>query len=315
MKRLDKNIVLGTWAWGDNNSYFGNNYDENHFKAIFDEANKQGLNIWDTAYAYGNGASEEILGNLIQDMPREEVIISTKFTPQMEDGTENAVSNMLEGSLKRLKTNYIDYYWIHNDANVEKWTPKVIPLLQSGKIRHIGVSNHTLSEIKRVQEILNEAGLKLDAVQNHYSLLDRTSEQAGILKYCKENQITFFAYMILEQGALSGKYDIEHPFPAGSVRAKSYNSKLPELTELINTLREIGVRHNLSVAQTVMAWTISKNVLPIIGVTRVKHVDDAAQVLTAGKLTNNEIKTLEQVADEANVNTIAGWEQDMRKDN
>lgn len=257
MKRLDKNIVLGTWAWGDNNSYFGNNYDENHFKAIFDEANKQGLNIWDTAYAYGNAASEEILGNLIQDMPREEVIISTKFTPQMEDGTENAVSNMLEGSLKRLKTNYIDYYWIHNDANVEKWTPKVIPLLQSGKIRHIGVSNHTLSEIKRVQEILNEAGLKLDAVQNHYSLLDRTSEQAGILKYCKENQITFFAYMILEQGALSGKYDIEHPFPAGSVRAKSYNSKLPELTELINTLREIGVRHNLSVAQTVMAWAIS----------------------------------------------------------
>lgn len=64
-----------------------------------------------------------------------------------------------------------------------------------------------------------------------------------------------------------------------------------------------------------MAWAISKNVLPIIGVTRVKHVDDAAQVLTAGKLTNNEIKTLEQVADQANVNTIAGWEQDMRKDN
>ncbi len=230
----------------------------------------------------------------------------------MEDGTANAMENMLEGSLKRLKTDYVDYYWIHNDADVEKWTPQLIPLLKSGKIKHVGVSNHTLSEIKRVQEILGEAGFKLDAVQNHLSLLDRTSEQAGILDYCKESNIEFWAYMILEQGALTGKYDVNHPFPEGSARAQIYNSKLPELTELINTLQEVGAAHDLTVAQTAMNWAVTKGVLPIVGVTSAKHVDDAAKV-SASHLTNEEMERLEKVADKAEVNTIGSWEQDMRE--
>lgn len=306
-------IVLGTWAWGDNNSYFGNSYGQEHFKTIYDQAIKEGLIFWDTAFAYGGGASETLLGNLSQATPREKLILSTKFTPQLADGSDNAVEEMLNGSLKRLQTDYVDYYWIHNDADVERWTPKLIPLLKSGKIKHVGVSNHTLSEIKRVQEILGTAGYRLDAVQNHLSLPDRTSEQAGILDYCKQNNITFFAYMILEQGALTGKYDVDHPFPAGSVRANVYNAKLPELTHLIDALREVGSHHNLSVAQTAMSWAVSKGVLPIIGVTKVKQVDDAA-VVAGTKLTDEEVKQLEEVADAAGVNTIGSWEQDMRKD-
>lgn len=261
-------IVLGTWAWGDNNSYFGNNYDQAHFQKVYDEAIKAGLTFWDTAYAYGAGASEKLLGNLMQNTPREQLTISTKFTPQMADNSSKPVETMLTGSLQRLQTDYVDYYWIHNNADVEKWTPQVIPLVKSGKVKHIGVSNHTLSEIKRVQEILNEAGLRLDAVQNHLSLLDRTSEQAGILDYCRENGIQFFAYMVLEQGALAGKYTTDNPLPAGSVRAQVYNNKLPQLTSLINELKEVGAKHNISVAQTAMAWAVSKGALPIIGVTK-----------------------------------------------
>lgn len=313
MTKKAANIVLGTWAWGDNNSYFGNNYGKDHFKKIYDEAMKDGLNFWDTAYAYGMGTSEILLGDLSHNTPREDLVLSTKFTPQLADGTENAMAKMLEGSLKRLQTDYIDYYWIHNNADVEKWTPQLIPLLKSGKIKHVGVSNHTLSEIKRVQEILDNDGYHLDAVQNHLSLLDRTSEQAGILDYCKEQGITFFAYMILEQGALTGKYDIDHPFPEGSVRAKVYNGKLPELTELIKTLRVIGEEHNLSIAQTAMSWAVTKGVLPIIGVTKLAQVTDAAQV-SSTTLTEEEVQKLEQVADQAGVNTIGSWEQDMRKE-
>ena len=73
--------------------------------------------------------------------------------------------------------------------DVEKYTPMLIPLAQSGQIREIGVSNHSLAEIKRVDEILGKAGLKVFAVQNHYSLLNRSSEESGILDYCKENGI------------------------------------------------------------------------------------------------------------------------------
>ncbi len=249
----------------------------------------------------------------MEHTPREELTISTKFTPQMADNSENPVEQMFEGSLKRLKTDYIDYYWIHNDADVEKWTPMVINLVKSGKVKHIGVSNHTLSEIKRVQKILVEAGLKLDAVQNHLSLLDRTSEQAGILDYCRQNNIEFFAYMVLEQGALTGRYNQDNPFPAGSVRAQVYNNKLPQLTELLNNLQAIGDKHGISIAQTAMAWAMAKGALPIIGVTKVNQVKDAKAV-TQVQLTSSEINQLEEVADKANVNTIGSWEQDMRED-
>lgn len=118
--------------------------------------------------------------------------------------------------------------------------------------------------------------------------------------------------MILEQGALTGKYDSDHPFPAGSARAQIYNQKLPELTELINTLKEVGESHDLTIAQTAMSWAVTKGTLPIIGVTSAKHVDDAAKVV-ATELTSEEMDRLEKVADKAGVNTIGSWEQDMRE--
>ncbi len=72
----------------------------------------------------------------------------------------------------------------------------LIPLLQSGKVKRVGVSNHNLAQIRRANEILNASGYSLSAVQNHYSLLYRASEEAGILDYCRQNNITFFAYMV-----------------------------------------------------------------------------------------------------------------------
>ena len=86
--------------------------------------------------------------------------------------------------------------------------------------------------MKEAADILAEEGLKISAIQNHYSLLNRSSETSGILDYCRENDITFFSYMVLEQGALTGKYDTEHPFPAYSDRGRTYNPMLPQLEKL-----------------------------------------------------------------------------------
>ena len=195
--------------------------------------------------------------------------------------------------------------------DVEKYTPMLIPLAKAGKIREIGVSNHNLSEIKRAAEILGEAGLKISAVQNHFSLLNRSSETSGILDYCKENGITFYAYMVLEQGALSGKYDAEHPFPEGSDRAASYNPILPELGELLDKLREVGAAHDASAAQAAAAWAIAKGTLPIIGVTKVAQVADAVRMAEI-QLTEKETEELEALAAAANVSTIRGWEKEMK---
>lgn len=312
-KKMPK-IAMGAWSWGagvaGGDQVFGNHLEEKDLKPIFAAAMEQGLNLWDTATVYGMGASEDILGSFIRQSNKDEVIVSTKFTPQIAGMYEDSMEKMADASCERLGIEVIDLYWIHNPADVERWTPELISLLKSGKVKEVGVSNHNLAEIKRVNEILGEQGFKISAVQNHFSLLNRSSESSGILEYCRENGITFFAYMVLEQGALSGKYDTKHPFPEGSDRAKTYNPVLAQLEELTAAMAEIGQKHDLSVAQVGTAWAVSKGVLPIIGVTKVRHVEDAAKAAGV-TMSEAEISHLEALADKANVNTIREWEKKM----
>lgn len=307
-KKLPK-IAMGAWAWG-NDGTFGDNYTSADLKDVYLKAMEKGLNLWDTAVVYGMGTSENILGELTKDTSKEDLILSTKFTPQLDDGTPETMQNMLNGSKERLYTDVIDVYWIHNPMDVEKYTPMLIPLAQSGQIKEIGVSNHSLAEIKRANEILAEAGLKISAVQNHFSLLNRSSEESGILDYCKENGITFYAYMVLEQGALSGKYDTAHQFPADSERGKTYNPMMVEIEKLTTVMKEIGDAHGISVAQTAMAWAIAKDTLPIIGVTKVHHVEEAAKTATVS-LSKEEMERMEKTADELKLSTIRFWEKKM----
>lgn len=313
MKKLPK-IALGTWSWGvgsaGGDQVFGNHLGEEDLKDVFDTAMKEGLNLWDTATVYGMGASEDILGTFARTYPRENVILSTKFTPQIAgDGTDPVV-DMCEASLKRLGTDYIDIYWIHNPADVERWTPGLISLVKSGKVKQVGVSNHNLEQIRRAEEILDKEGVPISAVQNHYSLLYRSSEEAGILDYCKENGIDFYAYMVLEQGALSGKYDAVHPLPEGSQRGDTYNPILPQLENLITVMRKIGKKHGTGVPQVAIAWAIAKGTRPIVGVTKPSHVLDAAKAARI-VLTDSEMEHLEVLAKEANVDTRGSWENPM----
>jgi aryl-alcohol dehydrogenase-like predicted oxidoreductase len=307
-------IALGTWSWGvgfaGGDQVFGNNLGIEELKPVFDAAIKTGLNLWDTAVVYGMGASEEILGTFAKTYPRESLILSTKFTPQIAGDSSDPVADMCASSLERLGTDYIDIYWIHNPADVDKWTKYLIPLVKSGKVKSIGVSNHNLEEIKRAESILAKADVHISAIQNHYSLLYRSSEDGGILDYCKENNITFFAYMVLEQGALSGKYDTKNPLPEGSQRAMTYNPVLPEIEALIGTMKNIGEKYRASVSQIAMAWAIAKGTTPIIGVTKPAHVEDAAKVAEI-VLKAEEIEELELMASKTGIDTRGAWEHPM----
>lgn len=307
-------IILGTWSWGagfaGGDQVFGNNLNEADLKPVFDEAMKNGLNCWDSAVVYGMGTSETLLSAVANGYKREDILISTKFTPQIAGNSENPVAEMLESSLKRFNTDYVDIYWIHNPADVEKWTPFLIPLVKSGKIKRVGVSNHNLTQIKRAEEILSAEGVHVSAIQNHYSLLYRSSEKAGILDYCKENGIDFWGYMVLEQGALSGKYNIKHPLPAGTQRGDTYNPLLQKIEKLVAVQKSIGDKYGVTPAQIAMAWAISKGVMPIIGVTKVYQVMDAVRVAQI-KLTDDEVRALEQAAVDADVDTRGAWEMPM----
>ncbi|MGT2829630.1 aldo/keto reductase [Streptococcus hillyeri] len=313
MTKHTASIVLGTWSWGTGgfaggNVVFGNHLDTTDLKDVFSVAMENGLNTFDTAFAYANGESERILGELVSQYDRSEVVLSDKFTPGMQDDTkENPVADMLEGSLKRLGTDDIDIYWIHNAADVERWTPFLADLVKSGRVKRIGVSNHSLDQVKRVQEILKPAGVQISAVQNHFSLLYRNSIENGLLDYCKENDIQFFSYMVLEQGALSGKYDNQHPMPADSNRGKTYNPMFPALGDLLAELKHLAEQHEVSPAQIATAWAIGRGTTPILGVTKVEQVLDAAKASDL-VLSASEMARLEELALQAGVDTRGGWE-------
>lgn len=308
-------IALGTWAWGDSgeagNGYFGSSLTEASLEEVADKAHANGFTLWDTAVVYGMGRSETVLAKVLERFPRSEYQLSTKFTPQAAGTGDDPVADMLEQSLARLRTDYVDFYWIHNPADVARWTPHLIPLLKSGKVRHVGVSNHNLSEIERADRILEKAGFRVEAVQNHYSLLYRSSEQAGILDYCHNHDIPFFAYMVLEQGALSGRYSPENPLPEGSRRAETYNAMLPQLEALTDKLASIGQKQGAAAPDVATAWAIAKGTTPIIGVTKPNHIDGL--VRAAGMtLSGDDIAELEALADAVSVNTRGWWEKEMQ---
>nr|WP_233634850.1 aldo/keto reductase [Burkholderia cenocepacia] len=145
-------IALGTWAWGDSgeagNGYFGSSLTRAGLEAVADKAHAAGFSLWDTAMVYGMGRSETVLGEVLKRFARSDYRLSTKFTPQAAGTGADPVADMLAQSLARLGTDYVDLYWIHNPADVARWTPHLVPLLESGKIKHVGVSNHNLGEIE-----------------------------------------------------------------------------------------------------------------------------------------------------------------------
>lgn len=307
-------IALGTWAWGDSgeagDGYFGSHLTRAGLEEVADKAHAAGFTLWDTAMVYGMGRSETVLGDVLKRFARSDYQLSTKFTPQAAGTGDDPMTDMLEQSLARLGTDYIDLYWIHNPADVARWTPYLIPLLKSGKVKHVGVSNHNLSEIKRANRILEESGFQVEAIQNHYSLLYRGSEDAGILDYCRSHGIPFFAYMVLEQGALTGRYSPENPLPEGTNRARAYNGMLPQLQALTDKLASIGQSHGAAAPDVATAWAIAKGATPIIGVTRPDYVDGLVRA-TSLTLTGDEVAQLEALADAADVNTRGWWEKEM----
>jgi aryl-alcohol dehydrogenase-like predicted oxidoreductase len=307
-------VALGTWAWGDSgeagDGYFGSQLTASGLREVVEKAQSNGFTLWDTAVAYGMGRSETVLAQALTGYDRSEYQLSTKFTPQIAGEGDDPVAGMLEQSLDRMGTDYVDLYWIHNPADVARWTPLLIPLLRSGRIKHVGVSNHNMKEIALADQILGEAGFRVEAIQNHYSLLYRSSERAGILDHCREHDVRFFAYMVLEQGALTGTYSPTQPLPEGSSRAAVYNGILPQLQALTDRMGAIGQDKGASAADVATAWAIAKGTTPIIGVTKAGYLDGLVQARRI-ELADEEIAELEALADAADVDTRSWWEHEM----
>lgn len=303
---LFPSFAIGTWGWGSgingSDMIFGKTVTQEVLQSVYKMAVSSELTLFDTAAVYGNGEAEKILGNFSEG--NSHVLLSSKYTP-MKYEKSGRLEKSLEASLERLKRKKIDIFWLHMPQNIETNIKKMIELLKQGKIEYIGLSNANLKQIQLADRVLKKAGYKLFGVQNHYSLLYRCSEQAGIIDWCQNNECKFFSYMVLEQGVLTGA----DKFPVLSRRGMAFpKSRLKKLVPLIETMKMIGEKYNAKPAQIAIAHAKSKGFIPIIGVTKpdqAKQLVDTAEIM----LTAEEIKLLEEKADQTGVSVKALWEK------
>ena len=300
-------IAVGTWAWGSGTNgskmVFGSKSNPEALKESFEIAFKSGFTLFDTAAVYGMGNSEKILAEFADG---KDFIFSDKYTPLKKFSPEK-VDNMYSESVEKFNGRIPDIYWLHQPKYIEETLPYLCQMQKDGKIGSIGVSNFDFEQLQAANDIVKKNGCTIAGVQNHFSLLHRDSDKNGVLEWCKNNNAVFFAYMVLEQGALTGKFNSKKKMPFFSRRGFAYNKHLKKLEPLFKELEDIGKKHGLTISQTATAYAISKGTLPIIGVTKPYQAKELAK--TASEvLSKGEILQLETTADEIGVKVKAGWE-------
>lgn len=304
---MDKEVMIGTWAWGPgfngSKQVFGNNYDEEILRETFEGAVNLGLTRWDTAAVYGMGSCEKLLGKFING--RDGIFISTKFFPDKKF-REGALEKSFHESMTRLNLKSADLFWIHKPNNLTKNLQEAVPLLQDGRIRSIGISNVSLKDIRTAEDILSREGLSLGAVQNHFSLL--RNDQQPLIDYCNSKGITYYAYMVLEQGALAGRYNVTCPFPLLSMRRLAFpKSKFRKIESLLKLMEQTALKYNIDKSQIPVLWVIAKGAVPIIGITKPVYAERLAEALQVD-LTPEEIEQLTSEAAATGIRQQGSWE-------
>ncbi|MBR6985263.1 MAG: aldo/keto reductase [Ruminococcus sp.] len=304
---MNNDVMIGTWAWGSgyngSKMIFGKGYDEEALKSTFEMAVELGFLKWDTAAVYGMGSCERLLGKLIKG--RNDIFISTKYFPNKKFKS-GALEKSFAESMERLGVKYADLFWIHKPNNLLENLNEAIPLMKDGRIRSIGISNVSLNDIKTAESFLDEQGLKLSAVQNHFSLL--RNDQQPIIDYCNKKGITYYAYMVLEQGALAGRYSAENHFPTFSMRNLAFpKSKFKKIEGLLGMMKEIADKHGIDRSQIPILWAIAKGAVPIVGITKPSYAKKLSEALKVS-LTDEEIDRLTEEARRTGIRQQGSWE-------
>ncbi|HII0760979.1 TPA: aldo/keto reductase [Staphylococcus aureus] len=291
-------IALGTNAVGGHNLY--PNLDEEQGKDVVRQAINHGINLLDTAYIYGPERSEELVGEVVKEYPREQIKIATKGSHEFDENQEVHQNNQpeylkqqVENSLKRLQTDYIDLYYIHfPDDNTPKDQAVAVlqELKEQGKIKAIGVSNFTLDQLKEA----NKDGY-VDVVQLEYNLLHRENE--AVLQYCVDHLITFIPYFPLASGILAGKYDENTKFSDHRTTRRDFiPGVFEENVRRVKALESLAAAHQTSIANIVLAFYLTRPAIDVIipGAKRAEQVIEnikAADIV----LSDDEIQYIDEL--------------------
>lgn len=239
---------------------FGRGADEAQSFEILDAYARAGGNFLDTADIYAGGASEQIIGNWMKDRGnREQIVLATKVGMAPGSGLSSSqIEEALAGSLSRLKTDYIDLYYAHQDDEdtpLQETARAFDALVKDGRVRCVAASNYSAERLSQALSIAASEGLaSYAAVQPHYNLVVRDEYEGDLQKLCVSENVPCLPYFSLAQGFLTGKYRPGGP-QVQSRRADSATKYLDERgRRVLHALDEISAAHETSLAAVSLAW-------------------------------------------------------------
>jgi aryl-alcohol dehydrogenase-like predicted oxidoreductase len=278
----DSDLQVSAVGMGCNN--FGVRMDQTATTLVVGAALDAGINFFDTADTYGNWTSETLLGRALGDR-RHEVVVATKFgsrvPPGPLGGSRRYVIGAVEASLRRLGTDYIDLYQMHNpdlDTPIEETLGALDDLVSAGKVRYLGHSNFTGPQIAEADRIAREGGFsRFITAQNHYNLLEREI-QAEVIPACERFGLGLLPYYPLASGLLTGKYRRGEPAAAGTrmhiLGPKAADTLNERNFNCLDSLRAYANDHGHSLLDLAFAWMLGQPMVSsvIAGATRPEQV-------------------------------------------
>ncbi len=276
-------LTVSPLGVGTNKWIYGKN--DERVLQVFQSSFDAGVCFFDTAEVYGFGKSERLLGECLR-RSEHQAVIASKFAPMPTRRLDKA----LDASLSRLGLQTLDVYFIHFPlGRIEALMDQMAQAVQKGKIRAVGVSNFSTSQMRRAADRLARYNIPLAANEVQYHLLHRQPEVNGILDACRELNVALVAYLPLASGRLTARPS--QPAPA---RSSSSNKSHTELQEILQTIAE---RRGKSVSQVMLNWLLRRDehIIPIPGTTSAAHALDNAEALN-WELNDEEFTSIDQVS-------------------
>jgi 1-deoxyxylulose-5-phosphate synthase len=299
-------ICLGGNSWGAKDKRSWAPFDAEASRPFFKRALDRGINFFDTADVYNDGVSEEVMGTCLTGaVPREELVIATKVGLPMSDkpnrsglGRKHLMAS-IDASLKRLKTDHVDVYFIHRldpATPVEEIMAGLDAIVRAGKARYLGASSMLATQFARLQLFAKMNGLApFIAMQNLYNLLYR-EEEREMIPFCLEEGVGLTPYSPLARGVLSGTRDRS----GGGATERAREDKRAdvylsdECFAIVDRVVALAKARGVKPTQIALAWLLHQGGLaaPVIGTTKLEQIDDAAGAVEIS-LSRDEAASLE----------------------
>lgn len=293
-------LCIGCMSFGKAGTMHDWTLDEAESEKVIHHALDLGINFFDTANGYSAGTSEEYLGKALKNLvPRDKVVIASKVYFNEGRLSRKAIMREIDGSLKRLGTDYLDLYIIHRfdyDTPIEETMEALHDLVKAGKVRALGASAMYGYQFYNMQLAARDHGwTSFSAMENHYNLLYREDER-DLIPICKQMNVSLMPYSPLAAGHLSRR-----TWESESLRGRTdrvargkYDRMEEQDMNIVKRVAELAEKHQCKMSQIALAWQWAKGVAsPIVGATKASYLDDAAGALDV-VLSQEDVAYLEE---------------------